>query len=60
MHAHGYSSVAQSLETESNVKMEEERVYDFREAILSGNYTAARDIVSSQVAEESDVETSWS
>ena len=52
--------MAQSLETESNVKMEEERVYDFREAILSGNYTAARDIVSSQVAEESEVETSWS
>jgi len=40
--------------------MEEGRVYDFREAILSGDYTAARDIVvASQVADDND-EISWS
>lgn len=48
LHAHGYSSVAKSLESQSNIKMEEEIVNDFREAVISGNYNAARQLVSSR------------
>lgn len=48
LHDHNYSAIAKELENNSNVKMEDESVYDFKQAVLSGNYTAARSLVSAR------------